>query len=66
MPAQRVIVVSRDPGLVNDERLLALGGGGDHPKRHPLLADVVAEPVEVHQPSERRRQKQSRPRSPPQ
>ena len=49
-PAQRVLAVSRDPALVKDDRSVAVGGGRDHPERQPLRADVLAEPVEVHQP----------------
>ena len=51
--AQRIVAVSRDPALVKDDRPVAVGGGSDHPERHPLLADVLAEPIEVHQPSKR-------------
>ena len=51
--AQRIVAVSRDPALVKDDRPVAVGGSSDHPERHPLLADVLAEPVEVHQPSKR-------------
>ena len=56
-PAQRIVWVSRDPALVKDDRPVAVGGGRDHPERHPLLADVLAQPVEVDQPSKRLRQR---------
>ena len=52
-PAQRIVWVSRDPALVKDDRAVAVGGGRDHPERQPLRADVLAQLVEVHQPSER-------------
>ena len=52
-PAQRVVWVSRDPSVVKDDRRVAVSGGRDHPERHLLLADVLAKPVEVHQPSKR-------------
>ena len=52
-PAQRVLAVSRNPALVKHDRPVAVGGGRDHPERHPLLADVLAQLVEVHQPRKR-------------
>ena len=54
-PAQRVLAVSRNPALVEHDRVVAIGGGRDHPEREALLADVLAQLVEVHQSCERPR-----------
>ena len=56
-PAQRVLAVSRNPALVKHDRAVAIGGGRDHPERQPLLADVLAQLLEVHQPRKRPRQR---------
>ena len=48
-PAQRVVAVARNPALVKDDRPVAVGGGRDDPDRQPLLADVLAELVEIDQ-----------------
>ena len=49
--------MSRDPALVKDDRAVAVRGGRDHSERQALLADVLAELVEVDQPAERLRQR---------
>ena len=36
--------------LMKHHRPVAISGGRDHPERHPLLADVLAQLIEVHQP----------------
>ena len=40
------------PWWKTTERLLC-AGGSDHPERHPLLADVLVQLVEIHDPSKR-------------
>ena len=56
-PAQRILAVSRNPALVKHDRPVAIGGGRDHPEREALLADVLAQLVEIHQPCKRPRQR---------
>ena len=56
-PAQRVLAVSRNPALVKHDRPVAVGGARDHPEREALLADVLAQLVEIHQPCKRPRQR---------
>ena len=56
-PAQRILAVSRNPTLMKHDRPIAIGGSRDHPERQPLLADVLVQLVEVHQPRKRPRQR---------
>ena len=50
---QSIVAVSRDSIMVKDDEAVAMRRGSDHPDRHSLLADVLAQLVEIHDPSKR-------------